>query len=159
MPKTKLKESVLHDWVHTLPFQMQALLLTAMRGPDGIEKHCTAKCIVRYLRGIVLKPAGCWSGENDNDFMWGDYSRFEEYCNTFWDDHDAYPHHFIMHLLHCAEAVGYKHPHEETSRYWHLFYVKGCRAFHMNIETHDQLDKRLNDFGCGIHNTQGNAVR
>lgn len=37
MPKTNDKESVLHDWVHELTFQMQALLMTGMRGPDGCD--------------------------------------------------------------------------------------------------------------------------
>src|SRR5690349_10008639 len=111
MPKKELKESVLHDWVHTLPFQMQALLLTAMRGPDENNKFNAAKAIIRYLRGVVIKPAGNWRGENDNDFMWGDYEeKFDQFCTEFWQDHDEYPHHFIMHLIHCAEVVGYEHP-------------------------------------------------
>lgn len=58
--KKQLSESVLQDWVHDLTFQMQALLLTAMRGPDGCNKHNSAKEVVRYLRGSVLKPAGDW---------------------------------------------------------------------------------------------------
>lgn len=102
MPKTKKSESVLHDWVHELPFQMQALLLTAVRGPDENNKHNTAKAIVRYFRGSVIKPAGKWYGRNDNDFMWGEYDLFAVHMNNFWDDHDEYSHHFIMHLSHCA---------------------------------------------------------
>lgn len=152
-------ESVLHDWVCGLTFQMQALLLTAMRGPDGNSKHNSAKAIVRYLRGIVIKPAGAWAhhregvvGLNDNNFMWGEYDKFKAYANTFWDDHDEYPHHFIMHLLHCAEVVGYKHPDCIVSLNWTYFYVSGCESFHMDPETEVRMDKRLNDFGCGVHN-------
>jgi hypothetical protein len=148
MPKTKEIESVLHDWVHTLTFQQQALLMTGMRGPDGMPKHCPAKMIIRYLRGIVLKPAGQWSGLNDNDFMWGDYEhqRFDEARHEFFNDHDQLPHHFIMHLIHCAEVVGYKHPDDVISFYWRTFYDRACHEFHMESETEEAMDKRLNDF-------------
>lgn len=152
MPKKHLQESVLHDWVHALPFQMQALLLTSMRGPDENNKFNSAKAIVRYLRGAVIKPAGRWEGMNDNDFMWGDYRPFANMVNTFWDDHDEYPHHFIMHLIHCAEVVAYKHPEVGTRHHWKWFYAKACEQFHMLQEPEVQMDRRLNDFGCGIHN-------
>lgn len=151
MPKTKINETVLHDWVCCLTFQMQALLLTAMRGPDENNKYNAAKSIIRYLRGVVIKPAGDWHGKNDNDFMWGQFEIFHSYADAFWQDHDEYPHHFIMHLVHCAEVVGYKHPDKMISWYWLNFYKEACHAFHMNPESEDQLDKRLNDFGCGVH--------
>ena len=147
MPKTTSSESVLHDWVHNLTFQMQALLLTGIRGADTMSKHNAAKAIVRYLRSAVLKPAGDWHGANDNDFMWGDYNVFEEYARAFWEDHDQYPHHFIMHLVHCAEVIGYKHPNMSVQLLWRTFYCNGCDSFHMGEETHEQMDKRLNDFG------------
>jgi hypothetical protein len=152
MPKTTINETVLHDWVCSLTFQMQALLLTAMRGPDENNKYNAAKSIIRYLRGVVIKPAGDWHRKNDNDFMWGEYKYFKMYSNMFWGDHDEYPHHFIMHLIHCAEVAGYKHPDKEIAKYWIDFYMEACHAFHMNPETEYELDARLNDFGCGVHN-------
>jgi len=149
MPKTKKVESVLHDWVHTLTFQQQALLMTAMRGPDNAPKDCVAKEIVRYLRGVVLKPAGDWKGKNDNDFMWGDWDIFYGRILAFWRSHDEYPHHFIMHLLHSAEVIGYKHPTRYIRDYWHIFYQRGCKSFHLTPETEIAMDQRLNDFGEG----------
>lgn len=32
------------------------------------------------------------------------------------------------------------------------FYLDACEAFHMNPETLQQLEARLNDFGVGYHN-------
>lgn len=147
MPKKKKIESVLHDWVHALPFQQQALLMTGMRGPDGSDKHNPAKVIVRFLRGAVLKPAGEWEGMNDNNFMWGDYGVFSLWINRFFDDPDGYPHHFIMHLIHCAEVVGYKHPDGSIAIHWIRFYEAACDSFHMTPETEEEMDQRLNDFG------------
>lgn len=147
--KTKPKESVIHDWVTELSFQQQALLMTGMRGPDGSPKQCYAKAIVRYLRGVVLKPAGKWSGENNNDFMWGKYAdkEFSSYVSFFWNNHDEYPHHFIMHLLHCIEVVGYKHPDPAIRKHYHLAYLRGCKEFHLYSESEEEMDNRLNDFG------------
>lgn len=149
MPKISVSESALHDWVHTLTFQQQALLMTGMRGPDGCNKHNPAKVIVRFLRGAICKPAGNWDGENNNDFMWGDYSVFSENTRKFFDDPDGYPHHFIMHLVHCAEVIGYRHPLYSVGLHWHEFYIKACHSLHMTPETVDQMDNRLNDFGVG----------
>lgn len=150
MPKQLYRESVLHDWVHDLKFQTQALLLTAMRGPDENNKYNSAKALIRYLRGVVIKPAGDWHNLNENDFMWGQYERFDDFAGNFWQDHDEYPHHFIMHLVHCAEVVGYHHPDRNIANAWYSFYMNACKAFHMNPETKEEMDARLNDFGCGI---------
>lgn len=148
--KNKSIESVLHDWVHKLTFHQQALLMTGIRGADGSPKHDTAKAISRYLRGCVLKAAGNWNGTNNNNFMWGEYGLFMNYAVAFWEDHDHYPHHFIMHLLHCAEVIGYKHPDDYIRDQWNSFYVHGCYSFHMQPETEEQMDERLNDFGNEI---------
>lgn len=150
MPKIRQNESALHDWVHALTFQMQALLMTGMRGPDGASKYNPAKAIVRYLRGAVCKPAGNWDGLNDNDFMWGDYLLFKTHAREFFSDPDGYPHHFIMHLIHCAEVIGYKHPDGAVAVFWKDFYLRACKAFHMAHETVEEMDARLNDFGVAV---------
>jgi len=158
MPKTKLIESALHDWVHTLTFQQQALLMTGMRGPDGCGKHNPAKVMVRFLRGAICKPAGKWDGSNNNDFMWGRYDVFKDWMRKFFDDPDGYPHHFIMHLVHCAEVIGYKHPDDAIAHFWRSFYEKACESFHMFGETEEEMDRRLNDFGVSIHEQTANPL-
>jgi hypothetical protein len=84
--------------------------------------------------------------------MWGEYEKFDGFAAKFWHDHDEYPHHFIMHLVHCAEVLGYKHPDIEISSCWRTFYFAACESFHMHPETPEEMDERLNDFGCGYHN-------
>lgn len=154
--KTKQSESVLHDWVHELTFQQQALLLTCVRGCDGLPKYDTTKNIVRFLRGAIMKPAGEWDGGNSDSFMWGNYSSIDtdgDLINTWTNNvsyllknHDHVPHHFLMHLIHCAEVIGYKHPNSGISHAWNWMYLQFCESFHMSPESESTMDKRLNDF-------------
>ena len=152
MPKKQHGELVLQDWVGSLTFQMQALLLTGVRGPDENNKHNVAKAICRYLRGVIIKPAGEWDGSNNNDWCWGDYSKFSDYVNKILEDHDYFPHHFLMHLIHCAEVIGFCHPDSKIRIPWFNFYTLFVDAFHMYPENFQQMCNRLNDFDQGIHN-------
>lgn len=149
--KNEQHEFAMQYWLGELTFQMQALLMTAIRGADGTMKHNNSKCLSRYLRGTVLKPAGDWNGKNNNNFMWGQYELFEGYAMAFIEDHDEYPHHFIMHLVHSAEVIGYCHPNKEVKSHWRWFYFMMCESFHMTPETKEQMFERLNDFdNCNI---------
>lgn len=130
MPKTKIVESVSHEWTHVLTFQQQELLATGHRGPDGCNKHNPAKAMVRY-------------------------SVFKDWQRKFFDDPDGYPHHFIMHLFHCAEVIGYKHPDDFIRHCWHGFYLKAAKSLHMHPETEAEMDARLNDFGVPIPEDDG----
>lgn len=147
MPKEQENELVLHEWMGKLTFQMQAALLTSLRGPDNTKAETTAKALTRYIRGVVLKPAGVIHLHfNDNSFMWGKYEDFPTYAKGFLQDHDEYPQHFIMHLLHSAQIIGFHHPDKEISSHWWVFYKNLCKCFHLNPETKEQMDLRLNDF-------------
>lgn len=86
--------------------------------------------------------------------MWGQYKFFKGSYLPLVNDHDGYPHHFLLHLIHCAEVVGYKHPDSNIRENWLSFYLLMSAQFHMTPETEDEMDYRLNDFGCGIHNKQ-----
>lgn len=63
--------------------------------------------------------------------------------NLFFQDVDAYPLHFYMHLVHAAEVIGYKYPETLVAQCWTGFYYKACENFHMNPETMAQMDSRL----------------
>lgn len=158
-----MSKSVLHDWICELPIRMQALLCVALRGPDGMQKESSAKCLLRLMRGVVLKPSDPSYCGNGDSFMWTDYRQdllededkisfkiaevelnvFDHNMNEFWNNHDHYPHHFIMHLIHAAEVISYKHPDGSIRGAWSMFYTLACNSFHMNVETEEQMDNRL----------------
>lgn len=146
--KQSANESVVHDWVTTLPFTQQALLMLALRGPDGSPKHSSAKRMLYYLRGIILKPAYPNFNGGLDGFMTTDYSFFNSDGDKFFSDTDSYPMHFLMHLFHAAEVVGYNYPEQtekelEIKTYWLHFYEYACKCFHMSPESKEQLFKRL----------------
>lgn len=145
--KTQLVQSVVKEWVSALPFTQQAVLLCALRGPDGLPKFTAAKDICFYLRGAVLHAA---MPEYDKDksytgsgFMREDYKNFDQRAEVFFCDTDAYPMHFLMHLMHAAQIIGYKHPDEEIRNAWNYFYTYFVHCLHLRLESEGDMDERL----------------
>lgn len=149
------KRSVLQDWVHTLPFMQQAVLMAAIRGPDGIRKDHPVKVLCRYLRRSFLLCAfhgqahlgfsdpgcGSFTGPAWSDEVKGVGHAVELYLRTI----DQLPHHFQLHLMHAAEILGYKHPDSACRTFWRDFYMKVVNDAHLNPETEAMMDFRLAD--------------
>jgi hypothetical protein len=151
--KPVIGESVQPDWCRLLTFQQQSVLFLASRGPDGIPKDHPVKDIQRALRGCVFKAAfrrrSLDFGERADSFMSLDKMAIEWglIIDRYFATIDSLPHHYIMHLVHAAEILGYKHPDPEIRLCWHRFYLFNCDDLHMTPETEEQMDARLNDFG------------
>jgi hypothetical protein len=58
---------------------------------------------------------------------------------------DTYPVHFILHLMHSIEILGYKHPMEIPRAMFHNAYVRLVTALHLNPESEEEMDFRLRD--------------
>jgi len=143
MQKSAEEKSVLQTWVMELPLKVQALMITAVRGPDGMPKFNRAKEIVKVLRGHILV---CAEGDvGRTPFMTRDMSKieFKGLCTEFFSDHDSVPHHFYMHLIHAAQAIGVYHPDRDIADMWTYFYLRACTDLHMNPETSQQFEKRM----------------
>lgn len=146
--------SVQPDWCLRLAVQQQSVLLLAARGPDGIAKTHPCKEVQRAYRGTVLIAARFgrlleW-GERADTFMsldvFADDARWEAAEDAFWQSVDDLPHHFLMHLLHGAEILGYKHPDERFRERWGWFYAHGVNSLHLNVESEIEMDARLCDW-------------
>lgn len=134
---------VLQDWVLRLGLRHQGTLLTAVRGCDDAPKDDPSKKFVRCFRAAILN-AHCGDPRKAATFIEACppaeiEARFQEFRRST----DHYPHHYVMHLLHCCEIVGFKHPNPSTRQMWHSFYGRMCRALHLNPESEAQLDARL----------------
>lgn len=143
----------------------QTVLLTAVRGPDGIPKYHCVKYLLRWYRRCVLLSAldRCvWTTPWENgggsftgpSYTWGDHAfenprNWEPIMDRQVDDYlreiDGLPHHFHMHLMHAAEILGFKHPDLCIKSWWYKLYVRLVHDAHLWPESEEQLDRRLGD--------------
>lgn len=136
-------KSVLQDWVMELGLRHQGTLLTAVRGCDTAPKDDPSKMFVRCLRCRILnafvgdprKSASFIEAVPDIEVS----ARF----NRLRKNLDHYPHHYVMHLVHAIEIIGYKHPVDAERVIWHSFYCDLVRGLHLRFETQADLDARL----------------
>lgn len=153
--------SVIQEWVTRLPMMQQTVLLTAVRGPDGLPKYHPTKFVLRWYRRCILLSAldgkvltdptepngGSFTGPSLDEkwigFPWhpGMDKRVTEYLRSL----DEVPHHFQLHLMHAVEILGYKHPDAEIRHWWERVYARLVHDMHLWPETEDQLDQRLGD--------------
>lgn len=127
-----------------LGLRHQGVLLTAVRGCDTAPKDDPSKRFVRCYRAIVLNPH-CGDAAKAKTFIEGvgHYELFDRFA-AFRKNLDHYPHHYVMHLIHACEIVGYKHPDVRVAEHWRMFYAALAAGLHMNPETEAQLAGRLN---------------
>jgi hypothetical protein len=133
-------QSVIQDWVMCLGLRHQGVLMATIRGCDSVPKEDPSKLLTRCLRSVVLvsfdkRPSSFIEFVNDPEL----YNRMVSVLENL----DHYPIHYIMHLMHASEIIGYKHPDIHISSRWAWFYHKMCKGFHVNSETEEQMDNRL----------------
>ncbi len=132
--------SVLQPWVERLSLRHQGVLMACVRGCDNVPKEDATKALARCLRAVTLVSFD----RNPSSFIEnvGD-TELRDRMMAVLKNHDHYPIHYIMHLMHGAEIVGYKHPDPHTRDCWRWFYTNLVRCLHLLPETEYDLDERL----------------
>lgn len=136
-------KSVLQDWVIELGLRHQGVLLTSVRGCDTAPKNDPSKDLQRCLRETFIN---CFCGDSTKSLSFIEKVSDDELQNrmkAFADSHDEYPHHYVMHIIHASEIIGWYHPNSLTASRWNTFYRTMCKKMHVNSEGKDQLDSRL----------------
>ena len=136
-----MSKSVLQDWVAELPLRHQGVLLTAIRGCDTSPKEDDVKALARSYRCALLNAFVGDPKKSVSFIEWVSPETLRERMLRVTKNHDHYPHHYIMHLVHAAEILGYYHPFLASEWLW--FYQVMCRKLHMTPETKAELDARL----------------
>ncbi len=129
--------SVTLDWVQDLPFKMQSVLFSGLRGPDTGDLR-GIKAIVRWLRPVTQHNA-----DHSSDYMrkhplpnWEDVRKeLECECTV----------HYFGHLLHTFQIIGYKHPDQSIRQQSLNFYTFMTHMLHLNLESKFEMDLRLTD--------------
>jgi hypothetical protein len=155
---------VTQEWTHSLKLMQQTVLLTAIRGPDGVAKYHPSKYMLRWYRRCVLLgaldqnvfenpydprggsftgPSYEWHPAIPHEASWTDKMQpvFNEYLRSL----DELPHHFQLHFMHAAEIVGYKHPDRLIRDWWNYVYRELANDMHLEPETEEAMDFRLGD--------------
>lgn len=148
MNKMKMSKSdprlCVKSWIFDLPWMQQGVLFSAIRGCDGIMKEDVTKVITRGFRDVVLK---CAKSTGSFLSMTPTIEQLDDAMTQLYKSKgfDHYPVHYILHLVHAAEIIGYKHPELHIRNVWKLFYLKMCSAFHMHPESKEEMESRLKD--------------
>jgi hypothetical protein len=151
---------VLQVWVMDLPMMQQTVLLTAIRGPDGITKYHNVKFLLRWYRRCILHSSmggmvfttpheqggGSFTGPS---YFGGDTKNWshvmQDQVTAYLQTTDEMPMHFHTHLMHGAEILGYMHPDTEIRSFWNLTYIRFCKDMHVLPEPKHEMLFRLGD--------------
>lgn len=136
-------KSVLQDWVMQLPLRHQGVLLTCVRGCDTAPKHDPSKLFTRCLREKILNPFVGDSKKAATFIEWVPTEVFHERFTAFRKNLDHYPHHYVMHVIHAIQVIGYKHSDEDTRIVFKACYLLLCKGLHMKYENEAEMDRRL----------------
>lgn len=152
--------SALQEWAEQLTIMQQSVLMSAIRGPDGLRKDHPVKVLMRWYRRSLLLSAfegraftdpfepggGSFTGPftKDHAAEFG-IDAFDEIRGVYLRHVDEIPHHFQLHLMHAAQIVGYKHNFIPIRIWWNEFYEMVVNDAHLLPETEEMMDKRLGD--------------
>lgn len=162
---------VTQEWLDDLSLMQQSVLLTVVRGADGVEKYSPSKNVSRWFRRCILISAfdkcaltdpsdergGSFTGPSiknkynlicrgalvDYDLDWE--NDMDNMIGNYIKTLDCIPYHFHMHVMHASEILGYHHPDEKIRNWWHKTYLRFVNDMHLNPETKEELDRRLSD--------------
>jgi len=146
------------DWFDELSLQKQAVLLMALRGPDGDVKHTLFKHLLRALRACCIKSAHMGRMLRDQEAA-GSYMTlaiinkpvdgdWRYAINSYLDDEaDAANLHVYTHFMHAAQVLAHHHPDYLMRERWAYCYALFADRLHLNIETTEQFNARLDDYG------------
>jgi hypothetical protein len=135
--------SVLQDWVQNLGLRFQGVLVSGVRGCDVSPRHDLSKIVARIYRAEILRTHAGDPKQSKSFILHMEVPAARERMQTFLEDCDHYPLHYIMHFVHAAEILGYYHPDPERRDLWNSFYREACKKFHLRPESKTDLDKRL----------------
>lgn len=141
-----INNSVLQDWVMSLPRREQGTLLTCVRGCDLTPKmplDSLERRLVSALRCAFMNPAD----PREVDVEPGSFFSSAPPDPTTWKASELghYPLHWFSHVMHSAEILGYRHPDHDASSVWYAIYKKLAHSLHLKHETFDEMVERLGE--------------
>ncbi len=138
-------QSILKPWVCELGLRHQGVLIAGVRGCDTAPKNDPSKLLARNIREAILIPHCGDSAKAVSFIEKSDDAALRERMTAFAKNLDHYPHHYVMHVIHVVGIIAYNMPWDDPQQsLWNSFYLNLCKGLHMNAETKEQIDARLN---------------
>lgn len=134
---------VLRYWSTQLPLRHQGVLTTAIRGCDGAPKEDSSKSLSRMIRRAILNPADERETLNCGGFFGFNAEKLIVDVLVFLHSLDQYPLHYVMHMCHASQVIGYKHPAKEFREFFLIVYQMMVHTFHLEPESEIKMDHRL----------------
>lgn len=136
--------NVLQAWVNTLGLRHQGTLLSGVRGCDTVSKNHPTKLIIRAFRADCLRSY-CGDASKAKTFIRPmSPEEFIDMVTPVLDSLDELPSHYLSHFMHSIQIVAFFHPDVTRRSLWNMLYLRICKRLHLNPETVDQLNQRLN---------------
>lgn len=168
-----LSGGVLRPWVRALPLRYQGVLVTAIRGCDTAHKEDRSKSLSRMIRRAVLNPADERETTMAGGFFGFDPERLKSDLHDFLHSLDAYPLHYVMHLMRACEVIGYEYPQpsirESTwveydaelymRQFFREVYEAICFTLHVTPESEEAMRERLTMDRVAAGTTETNFPR
>lgn len=136
---------VLRPWVRALPLRLQGVVVTAIRGCDGAPKEDSSKHLSRMIRRAILNPADPRESLCKGGFFGFDPVQLPFKLSDMFHSLDQYPLHYVMHLCHCCQVIGYRHPDQSIAEFFELTYLLFCHTFHLSPESEADMERRLTE--------------
>jgi hypothetical protein len=139
-------KSILQAWVTELGLRHQGVLLTAVRGCDTWSKYSAEKPLIREMRGLILVAFD----PRELEFAEGFMTRFpnpngDNAFQSLLSNIDGLPVHYVMHVMHAVEILGFKHPDKEVRSAYQDRYARLAEKFHLYPEDVYDMDERLTE--------------
>lgn len=135
--------SSLKLWFNDLPWMQQGVLISCIRNCDNIVSDGPSKVLVRGIRACCIKSAMTSGSFNARR---PDMKKLLKTATIFVNDmFDHCPMHFIAHLMHASEVIGYTHPDGTIANLWRSIYFMIVHELHLRPETRPHFMNRLAD--------------
>lgn len=124
--------TVLQPWVEELPWKMQSILFSGLRGPDEVF-YSGIKNVSKWMRAVSQNNADP-SKPYMNDFM-------NPEPDTLEKELEHLPCHFVHHFCDSLTVIAYNHPNKDVRKYAYSIVAYVCEEIFHFLPEHPQIFK------------------
>jgi len=136
--------SMLREWAQQLGLREQGVLLVSLRGCDLAPKFpldSPERRLTAALRYAICVPFD----EREVDAEVGCFMLSRPPMDVKLSMFEHYPLHYVMHMVHACQVLGYRHPEEDQRVMWLELYMRFVKSLHLRPESFRMMLDRLGE--------------